>query len=528
MDEQPLAPEYVVVGAAPAGDLITDDPALVRLPSGRLLATFTFRDPGLSGQSNPQRFRLARSVDEGRTWQQLTPLDINMGLPFVYDGALYLLGNGLGRKDIIISRSEDEGETWQPFTVLFRGSYWSAPTATAIRGNTLYRAFGAPNEEGLYNRHGSRCVVTAAHLEADLLRPSAWRMSQDLVFPGTPSGLASGLFSREDHWLEPNVVNVRGKIRVLLRMRIDQYATSSLGAVCDVSDDGERLQLSFCQFHPLPGAQNKFHIIYDEESRLFWMTSNLPTNTQDRELAEKLAARGLGRPGDERRFLMLFYSMDALNWFQAACLAMWPSTRQSFNYVTQIVDGEDLLFVSRTAKDAPNQHDSDLITFHRLAEFRSLALNLHPRYTRSYSGKEETRAVGRARPLAQDHVVIHTLPDPDMLSGAPSLVRLRDGRLLCAFSLMVLFKKSPSFKGRIQGTRLHLFATQEKLGDNTLLIFASSDGGSSWRQVCEPLAFSAGRLFMREARFISWEWGRCTRASESPVPMMAVPHGAIP
>ena len=107
MDEQPLAPEYVVVGAAPAGDLITDDPALVRLPSGRLLATFTFRDPGLSGQSNPQRFRLARSVDEGRTWQQLTPLDINMGLPFVYDGALYLLGNGLGRKDIIISRSED-------------------------------------------------------------------------------------------------------------------------------------------------------------------------------------------------------------------------------------------------------------------------------------------------------------------------------------------------------------------------------------------------------------------------------------
>ena len=499
MEVQPLAPGYVVVGAVPSGDLITDDPALVRLPSGRLLATFTFRGTrGPNAQSNPQRFRLARSADEGRTWQQLTPLEINMGLPFVYDGALYLLGNGLGRKDIIISRSEDEGETWQPFTVLFRGSYWSAPTAAAIRDNTLYRAFGAPNEEGLYNRHGSRCVVTAAHLEEDLLRPSAWRISGDLIYPGTPSGLTSGVSSREeDHWLEPNVVNVRGKIRVLLRLRIEQYATSSLGAVCDVSDDGERLQLSFCQFHPLPGAQNKFHIVYDEESRLFWMTSNLPTNTQDLELAEKLAARGLGRPGDERRFLMLFYSVDALNWFQAACLAMWPSTLQSFNYVTHIVDGEDLLFVSRTSKDAPNQHDSDLITFHRLAGFRSLALNLHPRYTRSHSGREETRAVGRARPLAQDHVVIHTLPDPDMLSGAPSLLRLRDGRLLCAFSLLVLFKKPHSFKGRIQGTRLHLFATQEKLGDNTLLIFASSDEGSSWRQVCAPLAFRAGRLFMR-------------------------------
>ena len=93
-------------------------------------------------------------------------------------------------------------------------------------------------------------------------------MSEDLDYPGTPSGLTSGVFSRgQDHWLEPNVVNVGGKIRVLLRLRIDQYATSSLGAVCDVSDDGERLQLSFCQFHPLPGAQNKFHIVYDEESR---------------------------------------------------------------------------------------------------------------------------------------------------------------------------------------------------------------------------------------------------------------------
>ena len=501
MAVEPLAQGYVVVGRVPAGGLITDDPALVRLPSGRLLATFTFRGTrGLAGHSNPQRFRLARSEDDGRTWQQLTPLEINMGLPFVHDGALYLLGNGLGRKDIIISRSKDEGETWLPFTVLFQGSYWSAPTGTATKGNTLYRAFGAPNEEGLYNRHGSRCVVVAARLEEDLLHPSAWRISQDLVFPGTPRGLKSGLFSHEDHWLEPNVVNVNGKIRVLLRARIDQYATSSLGAVCDVVDDGERLELSFSQFYPVPGAQSKFHIIYDEESRLFWMTSNLPTNSQDTELAEKLAENGLGAPGDERRFLMLFYSVDALNWFQAACLAMWPSTLQSFNYVTQIVDGDDLLFVSRTSKDAPNQHDSDLVTFHRLAQFRSLALNLYPRYARGYPHKEEGHPTDRARPLAQDHVVIHTMSDPDMLSDAPSLVRLRDGRLLCTVPLLVLFKKTASFKGRIQGTRIHLFATRERLGDKTLLVFSSADEGSSWRQLCEPLAFTDGRLFMREGQ----------------------------
>ena len=495
------AQEYVVVANAPSDDLITDDPALIRLPSGRLLATFTFRGTsGPAAQGNPRRFRLARSEDDGRIWEQLKPLEINMGLPFAHKGALYLLGNGLGRKDIIISRSDDEGETWQPFTALFRGSYWNAPTGTAIKGNRFYRAFGSPNEEGFYNRQGSRCAGAAADLDKDLLDPSAWRISNDLVYPGTPPGLKPGLFAREDHWLEPNVVNVKGNIRVLLRTRIDHYATSGLGAICDVGDDGEKLELSFCQFYPIPGAQNKFHIIYDEESRLFWMTSNLPANTQDMELAKRLSENGLGTPGNERRFLMLFYSVDALNWFQAACLAMWPSMRQSFNYATQIIDGEDMLFVSRTSKDGPNQHDSDLVTFHRLSGFRSLALSLYPRYSRSYPGKGGIQQIGRAGPLAQEHVVIDTIPDPDMLSDAPSLVRLPDGRLLCAFPLLVLFRRTPSYKGRIQGTRIHLFETQKRLGDRTLKVFASSDEGSSWRQVCEPLAFMAGRLFMHNGK----------------------------
>lgn len=36
-----------------------------------------------------------------------------------------------------------------------------------------------------------------------------------------------------------------------------------------------------------------------------------------------------------------------------------------------------LLLLVRTSKDAPNQHDSDLMTFRRIPDFRSLALDLH-------------------------------------------------------------------------------------------------------------------------------------------------------
>jgi hypothetical protein len=51
---------------------------------------------------------------------------------------------------------------------------------------------------------------------------------------------------------------------------------------------------------------------------------------------------------------------------------------QSFHYAAPLIDGDDLLIISRTSRDANNQHDSDLVTFHRVADFRRLALDLRP------------------------------------------------------------------------------------------------------------------------------------------------------
>ena len=77
----------------------------------------------------------------------------------------------------------------------------------------------------------------------------------------------------------------------------------------------------FLQFYPLPGAQCKFHIVYDPPDDLFWTTVTIPTNTwQDREPLRTLGFQG--PPGNERRVLILMYSIDALNWFQAGCVAM--------------------------------------------------------------------------------------------------------------------------------------------------------------------------------------------------------------
>ena len=112
------------------------------------------------------------------------------------------------------------------------------------------------------------------------------------------------------------------------------------------------------------------------------MTSNLPTRSQDMALAEQLDGdpRFRGKlPGNERRILALYCSFDALNWLPACYVTIWPLLRQASNYTGLLIDGDDLLMASRTACNARNQHDNDLVAFHRVKDFRSLAEPLMPK-----------------------------------------------------------------------------------------------------------------------------------------------------
>jgi hypothetical protein len=104
---------------------------------------------------------------------------------------------------------------------------------------------------------------------------------------------------------------------------------------------------------------------------------------------------------------MLSYSLDGLNWFQAGCVVMSRNPLESFHYSSQAAVGDDLLVLSRSsiggdteysdytwnsevalgkAKLPYNNHDSNMITLHRVKNFRSLALNLKPDFESSASG----------------------------------------------------------------------------------------------------------------------------------------------
>ena len=243
-------------------------------------------------------------------------------------------------------------------------------------------------------------------------------------------------------WLEPNTVEVGGKIRVFARAIIDEKATANIAAVLEYDEAANELR--FTQFTSWPGGQCKFFIIDDQPNRMYWMLGNLVTNSQDLlGWGDRMReTKYTGGPGNERRWLFLHYSIDCLNWFPAGCVARWPdSVHRSFMYPSAAIDGDDLVILSRTSRDAENQHDADLCTIHRVRDFRSLAMDLRrggwlisctsPRHLHVASASPRGRVVrwarGRVRKTskARETLWFHSggVPTPYLSRGSAATLR---------------------------------------------------------------------------------------------------------
>lgn len=384
---KPLAQEYCIVARSPEPLLFCFEPGLVKLPGGRLLVAFPYhsperrRPPGYQPPIDLPQLNLLVSDDQGRSWRTAATLPWIVGKPIVVNDALYLLGFYPGGPNFVVSRSMDGGETWSAPTTVFSGKYWNCSTGHAILGNRLYWAFGQSSGETVkdnvaVSEIGRRTVVVAADLTQDLLDPASWRISNALPFPGVPPQLVRDGKVKHGLWLEPNVVAVNDSIQVISTVKLfgeDGSQTPGLAALGEVEDDGTALHYRFVQYYPTPGGQLKFCILHDEPSGLFWRTMNLPASAS-------AADWGWMGPGD-RRMLCLSYSVDALNWMTAGCIALTPNARESFHYAQPCVDGDDLLVISRTSRKEDNAHDANTITLHRVPDFRSLVLDdYQPRF----------------------------------------------------------------------------------------------------------------------------------------------------
>ena len=78
-------------------------------------------------------------------------------------------------------------------------------------------------------------------------------------------------------------------------------------------------------------------------------------------------------PNNERRRLQLHFSKDMVNWCFAGLVAVGPVEKASRHYASMAVDGNDLVVLSRSGDErAKSPHDGNLITFHRIENFRGL------------------------------------------------------------------------------------------------------------------------------------------------------------
>ena len=375
----------VVIAESPAPDSVfLYTPGIVEGFDGRLIVSVDYGGPGTSVLDGPRsdfgdyksgnQIRVLLSDDNGKTWRETSArIPMMHEILFKAGKSLYMIGHS-GR--LLITRSDDNGETWSEPSVLCPEPRWhQSCTPVDIHDGKVTLVY----EKWVSDGHpwpGVGPVLMQAKVDDDLTEASSWKFS-DLYNPdedmeaSRPSGIPltdpgkAGI-------LETNVIRVydekspfydpSGKSVVLMMrasvglpdigvmMRGVEKPDGSL-AVEKLTKNGREMY-----FAHIPGADLKFYVVYDPESRLYWL----------------LHSQMDGRMNYRRR-LALSYSPDLLKWTFAGLVAVGPADNAARHYASMIIHGDDLLIVSRSGDErARNSHDGNLVTFHRVKDFRSL------------------------------------------------------------------------------------------------------------------------------------------------------------
>ena len=379
-----LAGEKVITTSPNPDSIYLYTPAIAEGFGGRFVVAVDYGGPGTYSLDGPKsdfgdykagnQIRVLLSDDKGRTWRE-TPARIPMmhEILFKAGGSLYMIGHS-GR--LLITRSDDNGETWSEPAVLCPEPRWhQSCTAVDVYDGKVTLVY----EKWVAEKHkwpGVGPVLMQAREDADLTDPSNWKFSElynpdDDMEAARPSGIpvnapgAPGM-------LETNVIRVHnpanpfydatGKSVALLARASTGFPDIGVMLKGYEREDGSlaigrfRKNEGEVYFVHIPGGDLKFHILYDPESRLYWL----------------LHSQIDGRMNYRRR-LALSYSPDLLRWTFAGLVAVGPTDHSARHYATMIQDGDDLFIVSRSGDErARTAHDGNIVTFHRIKDFRKL------------------------------------------------------------------------------------------------------------------------------------------------------------
>lgn len=168
--------------------------------------------------------------------------------------------------------------------------------------------------------------------------------------------------------LEGNaVVTPEGDVVDILR--VDYRDVPEKAAIVRISRDGKTASFDpEKDFIDFPGGCKKFVIRWDAPSGRYWTIANATLPQHAGENIERV-----------RTAAVVMSSKDLRTWTPHEMILYHPTvSTHGFQYLDWLVEGDNLLVVSRTAYDdgvggVMNQHNSNYLTFHRVKQFRKTA-----------------------------------------------------------------------------------------------------------------------------------------------------------
>lgn len=338
-------------------------PSICILPNGDYVVSHDEFGPK-SREFESANTYIYRSKDKGLTWQDIAQINGQFWSNlFLENDTLYIMGTNKHHGNLVIRRSTDGGETWTiPYDadngLILEGEYHTAPVPVVIRNGMIWRAVEYATAKTTEWGKRYSAMVISAPVGSDLLHAANWTKTNRLPYN---ENYLDGHFSA---WLEGNaVVGPQGDVLNVLRVNQNQSGTEKIAVARVVNET--TLTFTPDDFYTMPGGSKKFTIRYDESSKKYWTIANdVPPAYADKN------------PHAVRNHLVLMSSDDLKNWqIRQVLLAHPDSDKHGFQYADWVFDGNDILFVSRTAFDddkggANNYHDANYLTFHRIKNFR--------------------------------------------------------------------------------------------------------------------------------------------------------------